>query len=100
MLERIGDVFNHYDASHLHTGMIIAGVDGIHQHALKTGGPSRIDRRFCGGIAWFDNGTKSEVVYLIEAKMGYISKTWNVESCLPSYDPQRVYGSWCSSLRP
>jgi hypothetical protein len=78
----------------------IEQFDGIGETALKAYEVSLIDRRYCSATAWLSNGERSEVVYLIEATQGFASIGWNVESCLPGYDPWRVYDAWCRSIRP
>lgn len=100
VLKKIAKRFAYGDRRIMHTGLTIAGIDGIRERALRAGGPSLIDRRYCGGTAWLSDGRTSEVVYLIEAKQGFAAWGWNVESCLPAYDPYKVYGAACRSVRP
>lgn len=83
-----------------HRGFVIEGVDKIQETALRTQGPSKIDRRYCNGVAWLSNGQTSEVVYVIEARQGFVSVGWRVEFCLPPYDPWRIYDGWCKAIRP
>jgi hypothetical protein len=80
--------------------LAIETFDGIRQDAESEHGPGWIDRRYCSATAWLSNGETSKVVYLIEATQGFASIGWNVESCLPGYDPWRVYDGWCRSIRP
>ncbi len=90
-----------YDANIIGSGLAIGNIDRIHESALKAGGPGLIDRRYCGGVAWMSNGQQNEVVYLIEGpKVGFASIGWHVESCLPGFDPYRVYDARCRSIRP
>ena len=101
VLARISEKFAYQDARVTRAGLAIARIDGVHQHGLRAGGPSLIDRRYCGATAWLSNGGSSEVVYLIETpRLGTFSVGWSVESCLPSYDPYRVYDARCRSIRP
>ena len=97
----IPERFRYQDARLTMTGLAVTGVDGIHEHALKAGGPGLVDRRFCGGTAWLSNGRKSEVVYLIEGpKLGFASIGWHVESCVVGHDPWRVYDAGCRAIEP
>jgi hypothetical protein len=90
-----------YGAPHvLGYDLAIETFDRIDEDAVKADGKSWIDRRYCSATAWLSNGKSSEVVYLIEAKQGFASIGWNVESCLPAYDRWRVYDAWCRSIRP
>ena len=98
---RIAEKFSYYDAHVIQSGIGITAIDGQHEVALTAGGPSLVDRRYCGATAWLTDGRKSEVVYLIEGpKLGTFSIGWHVESCLPGYDPWHVYDARCRSIRP
>ena len=83
-----------------HTGVMVGGVSRIRETALRDMGPSHIARRYCSGVARLANGRTSELVYVIEAGQGFASIGWNVEFCLPPYDPYRVYDAWCEAIRP
>ncbi len=100
VLSKITERFAYAAPRILNTDLTIAQIDGVHQSALRVGGPSLIDRRYCGGVARLSNGGRSELVYLIEAKQGFASFHWNVESCLSDFDPQRIYGAHCRAVRP
>src|SRR3990172_2185630 len=62
VLARITEKFAYQDARITRAGLAITGIDGIRQRALKAGGPSLTNRRYCGGTAWLSNGRSSEVV--------------------------------------
>ena len=49
---------------------------------------------YAARLLWGKNGSP-----LIEFQAGFASIHWGVQSCLPSYDPYRVYGAWCHSIR-
>jgi len=83
-----------------HRGWIIHSVHRIHETALKDRGPSRIDRRYCLGVADLTNGRRMQIAYLIEAGMGFAGIGWRVEFCMPPEDPWRVYDAWCKAIRP
>jgi hypothetical protein len=100
VIATIPERFAYQDANLIGSGIAITGIDRIHEHAVKAG-PGLVDRRYCGATAWLSNGRQSEVVYIIEGpKLGFASIGWHVESCLPAYDPYRVYDAWCRSIRP
>jgi hypothetical protein len=82
-----------------HRGWVIASISHVGETALNPG-PSHIHRRYCRGTAWLSNGQRLELVYVIEAGQGFASIGWNVEFCLPTYDPWRIYDAWCRSIRP
>jgi hypothetical protein len=97
----IPEKFAVYDANIIGSGLLIANIDGIYETGQRAGGPSLVDRRYCGAVAWLTNGQQNEVVYLIEGpKLGFASIGWHVESCLPGFDPYRVYDARCRSIRP
>lgn len=101
VIARIPEKFAYYDAHVIYSGLAIVQIDRISQSALKAGGPGLIDRRYCNGTAWLSDGRQHEVVYLIEGpKTGFASIGWSVESCLPGFDPYRVYDGRCRSIRP
>lgn len=98
---RVAEKFAYYDAHVIHSGLGIADIDGQREVALSAGGPSYVDRRYCAATALLTDGSTSEVVYLIEGpKLGTFSIAWHVESCLPGFDPWRIYDAACRSIRP
>ena len=101
VVARIPERFAYQDARITLTGLTISGVDNIMQTGLKAGGPGLIDRRYCGATAWLSNGQTSDVYYIIEGpKVGFASIGWHTESCLPGFDPYRVYDARCRTVRP
>jgi hypothetical protein len=92
--------FARYDANIIHSGLSIAGITNIRETKVKVDGPSLIPRRYCHATATLSDGRRSELVYLIEYQAGFASFHYGVQSCLPGYDPYRVYGAWCRSIRP
>jgi len=100
VLARVSEKFSYYDAHIIGSGLTIADLSNIRETRLRVSGPSLIPRRYCDATATLSNGRRSEVVYLIEAHAGFASIVWNVQSCLPAFDPYRVYGAWCRSIRP
>ena len=100
VLASVSNKFSYYDARVIGSGLAIATISNVRETRLRVNGPSLIPRRYCDATATLSNGRRSEVVYLIEAHAGFASIVWNVQSCLPSFDPYRVYGAWCHSIRP
>jgi hypothetical protein len=99
VLSDIARKFAFQDAVIIHSGLVIVAIDRTRQTRFK-GAPSLVDVRYCTGIARLSNGRSSEVVYIIEAPMkGLFSLGWAVESCLPPFDPYRVYDGNCRSIR-
>lgn len=93
--------FAHYNARVIHAGVAIRHIDEARETGLAAGGPGLIDRRYCSATASLSDGSLSEVVYVIEGpKLGVASIGWHVESCLPGYDPYRVYDARCRAIRP
>ena len=100
VLAKVTEKFAHYDANVIGSGLRIADIGGIRETRLDIDGPGLIPRRYCNAVATLSDGRQSEVVYLIEFQGGFASIHWGVESCLPAYDPYRVCGAWCRSIRP
>jgi hypothetical protein len=99
VLSKITERFAVYDANVIHSGLAIIGIDDIRQ-TIVTDGPSLVDRRYCTARAALSNGHTSEVVFLIEGPMlGKYSLGYSVDSCLPAYDPYRVYDANCRAIR-
>ena len=82
-----------------HRGWIIHGISNVGETALD---PTRshVHRRYCRGTAWLSDGRRAALVYVIEAGQGFAGVGWNVEFCLPAYDPWRVYDAWCKAIEP
>ena len=100
VLANVTNKFAFYDAHIIGSGLAIADIGDIRETKVSVDGPSLIPRRYCHAMATLSNGRQSELVYLIEFKAGFASIHWGVQSCLPGYDPYRVYGAWCRSIRP
>jgi hypothetical protein len=101
VLSRVAEKFAYYDTHVIHTGLIISQIDNIRETALKAGGPSYTDVRYCSATAWMSNGSTSDVAYIIEGPMkGTFSIGWNVESCLAGYDPWHTYDARCRAILP
>lgn len=100
VLAKVTDKFAYYDTHIIGSGLAIADIGQIRETRVDVNGPSLIPRRYCNATATLSNGKRSELVYLIEYQAGFASIHWGVQSCLPGYDPYRVYGAWCRSIRP
>jgi hypothetical protein len=101
VLSLIAEKFAYQDRRIIRSGLAISHVDGIVQQALRYGSPGFVDRRYCGATAWLSSGAASELVYVIEGPMlGPFSLRWGVQSCLPPFDPYRVYSADCRAIRP
>jgi hypothetical protein len=99
VLKDIARKFADQDVVIIHSGLSIVGIDNTFETRFK-GRPSLVDVRYCVARAWMSNGLVSEVVYIIEGPMkGPFSLGWAVESCLPAFDPYRVYDGNCRSIR-
>jgi hypothetical protein len=100
VLAKVTEKFAYYDANIIGSGLQIADVAGIRETKVSVNGGGFIPRRYCNATATLSNGGQSELVYLIEFQGGFASIHWGVQSCLPGYDPYRVYGAGCRSIRP
>jgi hypothetical protein len=99
VLGKIARKFADQDAVLIHSGLGIVTIDKVVQTRFKDG-PSLTYVRFCTGRALLTNGRTSEVVFIVERPMkGKYSLGWAVESCLPGFDPFRVYDGNCRSIR-
>jgi len=82
-----------------HRGWVVSNITNTGETALDPG-PSKVHRRYCRGTAWLSNGRRTDLVYLIEADLGFVSIGWKVEFCMPAYDPWRIGDEWCRAIRP
>ena len=82
-----------------HRGWYIRGIADAGETALNPT-PSHIHRRYCRATAWLSDGRRKALVYVVEAGQGFAGVGWNVEYCLPAYDPWRVYDAWCHAIEP
>ncbi len=100
VISKVVEKFTYYDTHVIGSGLAVANIGDIRETRMDVDGPSLVPRRYCDAIAYLSDGRRSEVVYLIEFQGGFASIHWNVQSCLPGFDPYRVYGAWCHSIRP
>ena len=99
VLQKVAVKFADQDAVLIHSGLAIVSIDRVVQTRFKDG-PSLTYVRFCIGRALLTNGRTSEVVFIVEWPMkGKYSIGYAVESCLPGFDPFRVYDGNCRSIR-
>jgi hypothetical protein len=101
VLARIPERFAYYNARVIHSGLSIHHVGDVRETGVSPEGPGLISRRYCSATALLSDGSSNEVVFIIEGpKLGVASIGWHVESCLPGFDPYRVYDARCRSIRP
>ncbi len=100
VVSRVIQRFAYADQRTFHWGVAIAQVTDIYETPEVIRNTSLIGRRYCRGTAWLSDGRRSQAVWIIESKQGFVSIGYRVESCLPAYDPWHVYGSWCRSIEP
>lgn len=81
-------------------GKKIVEIDEIQEVAYRVNGVSPLARRYCSGKAGLSDGTFQVVHYLVEEHAGFVGVRWNVEACLAPLDKWRVYGAYCSTVRP
>jgi hypothetical protein len=58
-----------------------------------------IERRYCQGTALVSSGERRTLYYVVEYPMGFAGVSWRAEGCILGFDPWRVYGANCESLR-
>lgn len=81
-------------------GRTILNIDRIIEVGYRVNGISPVARRFCTGTASLSDGTIQAVHYMVEEHAGFVGVSWNVEACLAPLDKWRVYGAYCSTIRP
>jgi capsid protein len=58
-----------------------------------------IGRRYCGATVVLSDGSKRDLWYLIESRMGFVAANQNVEFCVSGFDRWFVYNGRCRVLR-
>lgn len=81
-------------------GRTILNIDRIIEVGYRENGVSPVARRFCSGTASLSDGSLQAVHYMVEEHAGFVGVSWNVEACLAPLDKWRVYGAYCSTIRP
>ena len=81
-------------------GRTILGIDGIQEVNYRVNDISPLARRYCHGTASLSDGSYQAVYYMVEEHAGFVGIGWNVEACLAPLDKWRVYGAYCSTVRP
>lgn len=100
VLKKVTKRFNKADRMTWHRGIYIDDISNPHGHGRYGFEESSISRRYCHAYAHLSNGTRHKVYYLIEEGMGLAGFGWNVEFCIPKYDPWRIYDAYCRTVRP
>ena len=81
-----------------HRGLVLNTVSNSHLHSKNPFPDSPIKRRYCHGDAFFENGKKRRIHYLIEEGAGFSGYTWNVEYCIHGLDPWKYHDGRCRVL--
>lgn len=100
VLKSITKRFNKAERMTWNRGIDMLDISNPHGHNRHGFEDSSISRRYCHAYANLSNGSRHKVYYLIEANMGLAGYGWNVEFCIPRYDPWRIYDAYCRTVRP
>jgi capsid protein len=72
----------------------------IHEHRyIPRNEEWPISRRYCGATVILSDGSKRDLWYLIEARMGFVAARQNVEFCVSGFDRWFVYNGNCRVLK-
>ncbi len=99
MLARIAKRFAWAERHTWQRGYQIADIRNPGLRYTVFNGPSTIRHRHCRAIALMTNGARRTLFYTISAGMGLASIGNGVDFCLAGFDPWRVHGAACRSLR-
>jgi hypothetical protein len=78
----------------------IVDFQNIHEHRyLPESEDWPISRRYCGASVLLSDGSRRDIWYLIEGRMGFASIGKNVEFCVSGFDRWYVYNGACRVLR-
>ena len=100
VLKKITKLFNKAEHMTWHRGIEMITISQPHGHGRFGFPDSAFNRRYCHAYAHLSNGRRHKVYYLIEEGMGLAGTGWNVEFCIPRYDPWRIYDAYCRTVRP
>lgn len=87
-------------AQNYDSGGTIVEIEDIREVSYQVNGISPLARRYCRGKANLSDGSYQSVHYLVEENAGFVGVSYNVEACLSPLDKWRVYGAYCSTVRP
>ena len=79
-------------------GLVMTGIERAHLHSENPFPESPINRRYCHADAFFEDGLKRRVHFLIEQGAGFAGFSWNVEYCVHGLDPWKYYDGRCRVL--
>lgn len=91
--------FNEAEEKNWQRGFDLSSVTGMHEHRTNKWKDSEIVRRYCNASAYFTNGTKRQVYYLLEDIGGFVGKNWSLTYCVSGLDPWNNHDAHCRSLR-
>lgn len=81
-------------------GRTITQINDVREVSYWVNGLSPLARRYCRGTARLSDDSIRTVHYLLEENAGFVGVSWNVEACLAPLDKWRIYGAYCSTVRP
>ena len=99
VLNRVGSYLTTAEAHVVHSGDPVLRIDQVNQSKFFPDGPRSIAQRYCKATGHTELGQRQTIYYLIEARAGFAGYTYDVEACIPSRDPWKLYGANCRSLR-
>ena len=99
-LKKISARFD-YQVSHVPNlpDVSITDFRDIHEHRYLPRNDGLIGRRYCGATVVLSDGSRRDLWYLIESRMGFVAANQNVEFCVSGFDRWFVYNGRCRVLR-
>jgi hypothetical protein len=100
VIERIKSRFASKESQYWNSSLTILAVDHIRPTAMRPNGLDLIPRRYCEGVAFISNHTKSRIFYSVIEDAGIIGQSWGVHFCVQAYDRNWASAPECKMARP
>lgn len=98
--ERLIGRFNETQLEYWPAPLRMAAVVHAREVATRQWDPPIIATRFCNATAYFDDGTRRELVYWLRSEQGFAGVGWGLQYCVRGVDQHMAYAPACRMLRP
>lgn len=98
--EKLIGRFNETQLEYWPVPLRMAAVVHAREVTTRQWEPTIIATRFCNATAYFDDGTRRELVYWLRSEQGFAGVGWGMQYCVRGVDQHMAYAPACRMLRP